>query len=224
MENQKITKRNGQTAAFDIEKITKTVERATDGFQLDKNKLLETIPSFFKNEMPASEINKALILSALNLTSVIEPDWKNVAGRLKVFDLYKDVKNYRQSGSAVPYAYENFLEYAVKNNVYSSVITEKYSKEEIKEAASFINPAYDLVYDYAGANLLIKRYLCEHNDHIVELPQEMFLTIALLIEQNEDKANRMQQVKDTYQKLADRKISLPPERQPQLLLYSRYGR
>ena len=61
MENQKITKRNGQTAAFDIEKITKTVERATDGFQLDKNKLLETIPSFFKNEMPASEINKALI-------------------------------------------------------------------------------------------------------------------------------------------------------------------
>ena len=208
MEEQKVTKRNGKTAAFDIEKITQTVERAIGDFQLDKNKLLETIPSFFKNEMQTSEINKALILSALNLTSVIEPDWKNVAGRLKVFDLYKDVKTYRQSNSARPYAYENFLEYAIKNNVYSSVITEKYSTDEIKEAAAFINPDFDMVYDYAGANLLMKRFLCEHNDHIVELPQEMFLTIALLIEQNEEKSIRMQQVKDTYQKLADRKISL----------------
>ena len=72
MENQKITKRNGAEAAFDPAKITATVERALAGFELDKNKLLETIPNFFKNGMPASEINKALILNALNLTSVLE--------------------------------------------------------------------------------------------------------------------------------------------------------
>lgn len=208
MENQKVIKRNGEAAVFNINKISATVERAIGDFELDKNKLLATIPSFIKNEIPTSEINRALILSALNLTSVVEPDWKNVAGRLKLFDLYKDIKTYRQSNCKIPYDFENFLTYAVKNNVYSSVITEKYSPEEIKQAATFINPAFDLVYDYAGANLLIKRYLCEHNDHIVELPQEMFLAIALLIEQNEDKATRLTQVKDTYQKLADRKISL----------------
>src|SRR5699024_9047126 len=59
-----------------------------------------------------------------------------------------------------------------------------------------------------GINLLIKRYLCEYDDTIVELPQDMFLSIALLIEQNADKSTRLQQVKDTYEKLADRKISL----------------
>lgn len=208
MENQKVIKRNGGEAAFSYPKITKTIERAIDGFELDKNKLLETIPSFFKNGMQTSEINKALILSALNLTSVLEPDWKNAAGRLKLFDLYKQTKIWRKSDSPIPYNYPEFLDYAVKNGVYSSVITEKYSSDEIKEAASFINPGFDLVYDYAGINLLIKRYLCEFNDHIVELPQEMFLTIALLIEQNEDKSVRLAQVKDTYEKLANRKISL----------------
>ncbi len=208
MENQKITKRNGAEAAFDQAKITATVERALAGFELDKNKLLETIPNFFKNGMPASEINKALILNALNLTSVLEPDWKNAAGRLRLFDLYKDVKNDRRTNQAVPYDYEKFLDFAVANGVYDPVITEKYNPEEIKQAASFINPAFDLVYDYAGINLLIKRYLCEFGDRIVELPQEMFLTIALLIEQNEDRSIRMSQVKDTYEKLADRKISL----------------
>lgn len=84
----------------------------------------------------------------------------------------------------------------------------KYSAEELVEAGTFIKPAYDLVYDYAGINLLIKRYLCEYNDRIAELPQEMFLTIALLIEQNEKPEKRMAQVKDTYEKLANRKISL----------------
>lgn len=208
MENQKITKRNGAEAAFDQAKITATVERALAGFELDKNKLLETIPNFFKNGMPSSEINKALILSALNLTSVLEPDWKNAAGRLRLFDLYKDIRNGRRAAQAVPYDYEKFLDFAVANGIYDPVITEKYNPEEIKQAASFINPAFDLVYDYAGINLLIKRYLCEFGDRIVELPQEMFLTIALLIEQNEDRSIRMSQVKDTYEKLADRKISL----------------
>lgn len=208
MENQKVIKRNGQIADFDISKISKTVERALQGFELDKNELLNTVPSFYKENMPASKINQALILSALNLTSVLEPDWKNVAGRLRMFDLYKDVKIYRQEKNAVPYDYVKFLDFAIKNNIYSADIKEKYSPAEIQEAAGFIVPELDLVYDYAGANLLIKRYLCEFDDHIVELPQEMFLSIALLIEQNEDKAVRMAQVKDTYLKLADRKISL----------------
>ena len=208
MENQKVIKRDGQICDFDLLKISKTIERALQGFDLDKNELLNTIPSFYKENMPTSKINQALILSALNLTSVLEPDWKNAAGRLRIFDLYKDIKTYRKEKNAVPYDYVKFLDFAIKNNIYSADIKEKYSPEEIQRAGDFIVPELDLVYDYAGANLLIKRYLCEFDDHVVELPQEMFLSIALLIEQNEDKAVRMERVKDTYLKLADRKISL----------------
>lgn len=208
MENQKVIKRDGQICDFDLLKISKTIERALQGFDLDKNELLNTIPSFYKENMPTSKINQALILSALNLTSVLEPDWKNAAGRLRIFDLYKDIKTYRKEKNAVPYDYVKFLDFAIKNNIYSADIKEKYSPEEIQKAGDFIVPELDLVYDYAGANLLIKRYLCEFDDHVVELPQEMFLSIALLIEQNEDKAVRMERVKDTYLKLADRKISL----------------
>lgn len=208
MKNQKVIKRDGSQADFSLPKITKTIELALDGFALEKSKIIETISSFFQNEMKTSEIIKALMLSALNLTSVIEPDWKNVAGRLKLFDLYKQVRRNRNAENTVPYNYPHFLDYAIENGIYSPIIKEKYSAEEINSAASFIIPEYDLVYDYAGINLLTKRYLCEYQDKIVELPQDMFLSIALLIEQDEDKSVRMAQVKDTYQKLADRKISL----------------
>ena len=75
MENQKIIKRNGQIADFDIAKISKTVERALQGFALDENELLNTIPSFYKENMPTSE--KYLIyiktLSSIDKKKTLSP-------------------------------------------------------------------------------------------------------------------------------------------------------
>lgn len=210
MSDFQIIKRDSSQAAYNFAAIKTTIDRAAAGYNLDTAPLEEALNDYVHNGISTAEIMNFLILSALNLTSVENPDWKNVAGRLRLFELYKQTArargcnhNYNQL-----YDYPAFLAQMVSTGVYSDVIPQKYSAEEIKQAASFINPAYDLVYDYAGMNLLIKRYLCEYQDQIVELPQEMFLTIALLIEQNEDPATRMEQVRDTYNKLADRKISL----------------
>ena len=205
-----VTKRNGAKQAFDLNKIQKTLDRALDGFALNRQTIEDTFSDFLKNGITTTALMDDIILKALNLASIEEPDWKNVAGRLKLFSLYKNISELRKTPKekSSPYDYATFINFAVSNGVYSSDIKDKYSDDEIKQAATFIRPEFDLLYDYAGINLLSKRYLCEFNDSIVELPQEMFLTIALLIEQNEDKANRMAQVKDTYEKLADRKISL----------------
>lgn len=208
MEKQKVTKFDGSLQAFDLTKLTAVINRAADGFGLDSQEVISSLPDFYKDGMTTSDLLKAVTMTALNLCSVEEPDWKNAAGRLKIFDLYKQVARSRKSSKAIPYDYPAFLEFAVANQIYAEVILEKYSPEEIKQAAAYINPDFDLVYDYAGANLLLKRYLCEFNDRIVELPQEMYLTIALLLEQNEPADRRMAQVRDTYTKLADRKISL----------------
>lgn len=205
-----VTKRNGESQTFDLRKIQKTLDLALDGFDLKREEIEATLPNFLKEGISTTALLDGIILSALNLASVEEPDWKNAAGRLKLFTLYKNVSDQRQTskGAASPYDYVSFVNFAIKNGIYTTDITDKYSAQEIAEAASFIRPEFDLLYDYAGINLLSKRYLCEFGDKIVELPQEMFLTIALLIEQNEDKSVRMAQVKDTYEKLADRKISL----------------
>lgn len=204
-----LIKRNGKKEEFSIFKLQRLLNEVCKGYQLDTHKPLLNLDEYLKDEMTTSDLFNALTMNVLNLTSVEEPEWKNVAGRMKMLALYKKVSQLRQvPKNEKPYNYERFLEYAINNNIYDSVIKEKYTDAEIKETANFIKPEFDMVYDYAGANLLIKRYLCEFNDNIVELPQDMFLSIALLIEQNEDKATRMAKVKDTYEKLADRKISL----------------
>lgn len=206
-----IIKRDSTHQSYDFSKIQKTLDRAIKGFDLNQAPLIEKINQFIKNETTTKEIINYLTLTALSLTSIDEPDWKNAAGRLKLFELYKQTaanRNLNHSEKSLYHDFCGFVKNTVKCGVYSSVLTEKYTDEELQEAGKFINPDFDLLYDYAGINLLIKRYLCEYNDKIVELPQEMFLTIALLIEQNAPKNIRLALVKDTYEKLADRKISL----------------
>ena len=68
---------------------------------------------------------------------------------------------YRQSGREPLYNYPQTLANNVAHGVYTDAIVRKYSAEEIAQAAAWQNPAWDMDYDYAGANLLAKRYLCE---------------------------------------------------------------
>ncbi len=204
-----LIKRNSSRQKFSIFKLQKLLIDVCRDFPLDAQKPLLNLEEYLKDGMTTSDLFNALTMNVLSLTSVEEPEWKNVAGRLKMLSLYKQASLQRGTPkNESPYDYVKFLAYAIKKGIYSSVIPEKYTQKEIEQAAGFINPDYDFVYDYVGANLLIKRYLCEYGDKIVELPQDMFLSIALLIEQDEARETRMEKVKDTYQKLADRKISL----------------
>ncbi|MDD4555952.1 MAG: ribonucleoside-diphosphate reductase subunit alpha [Alphaproteobacteria bacterium] len=211
MTDFQIIKRNGSPENYSPKKLNHIIEIATAGFDLPKEDLINDIESILKENIKSSEILGHLTLSAVKRTDVLNPDWKNVAGRLKIIELIKNTSLKRGINLKESSIYQNYLQYvknAVQEKVYTDVLLEKYSEAELIEAGKFINPDYDFVYDFAGASLLIKRYLCEHKDYIFELPQEMFLTISLLVEQNEDKSVRMAQVKDTYEKLANRKISL----------------
>ncbi len=208
--NYRIQKRSGEIVNYDVTKIRKVIDWAVDGLDVNPIKLESNVEMVLKDGITTREIQNSVVLSALRLTSVDEPDWKYVAGRLRLFDVYKDIAILRGShkNSFPIYEYSKFIKDAVSKGIYDSTILDKYSSEEIDLAATYINPDYDLCYDYAGINLMVKRYLCEFEDKIQELPQEMFLSIALLIEQDSNKEKRMELVKDTYEKIANRKISL----------------
>lgn len=193
------TKKDKLTGS-EIEQILETV---TAGLSADAHQLRELILPYLKEDSSRAETMQRLMVLALDKTTVQDPDWKYVAGRLKMLDLYQ-----KSGRGAQLYDYPRTLAENTRTGVYTAQVTDKYAPEEIAQAASFINPAFDMAYDYAGANLLVKRYLCEYQDRIVELPQDMFLTIALLVAQDEPKETRMALVKDVYEKLADRKISL----------------
>lgn len=106
------------------------------------------------------------------------------------------------------FSYGNFYETIkkmVELGVYDSRLKE-YGEEEIRELEKEIDISRDMIYDYAGANMFVNRYLLKYSGKIFELPQEVFMCIAMLLAINEE--NRVLVAKNFYNALSLKKISL----------------
>lgn len=195
----RVIRRDGSTTSLNIGKIRDVVEWACEGKKVNSIALEAGLTTRLRDGITTREIQDNLINCALEMCSPEEPDWRYVAGRLHIWSLWKDtlvVRGYQYGN------YEKTVKTQVKNRLYDERIL-IYSEAELKEAGSWINPDWDIDYDYAGALLITSRYLLKN-----ELPQEALLTCSLLLATVEELANRLPWAKKFYQAIAQRKISL----------------
>lgn len=194
-----VIRRNGKATSLDITKIRYVIEWACSGRNCSPIALEANFTTRLKDGVSTKQIQDNLIDCALGMANLDEPDWRYVAGRLHIWSLWKDTKVSRGFGYE---DYATYVQFQVKNQRYDEAIL-KYSLAELNIANTWINPNWDKDYDYAGAVLLTKRYLLAN-----ELPQEAYLTCALLLAQNEPIPNRLNVAKQFYEAIAFRKISL----------------
>lgn len=185
------------------------IDASMEGFPMEKSLLCDGILLQASADLTedTQEFYRIAANTALKLTSVDEPHWRYVAGRLKVFSLYKEIMEQRGISSA----YSDFPEYVqemVRRGIYVRDVVDAYSAEEILAVGGFLRSECDLDFDYAGINLMAARYLVQEGEHIVELPQEAMLVISMLLNKNEKVSIRLERVRKTYNMLAERKISL----------------
>lgn len=203
-----VIKRNGTKEPIDISKISKIISWAAQGLNVNPLELESSLTLTFRDDISTKEIQKELINCALKLTSVDMPDWRILAGRLLIFNLYKEAGITRKY-SAIEYNnYVQFVHEAVEKGLYDPNITKLYSDEDLKMAQSFIDKTRDYDFDFAGANLLAARYLITDKHKVFELPQEAFLTVSLLLAGAEPKGKRLEIAKLFYEMISTRKISL----------------
>jgi len=206
----KIIKRDGEVVPLDITKIRQVIEWAAESLSINPLELESNLHMRFRNDMTTKEIQENIIDTSLQLTTIDEPDWRILAARLKLMDLYKEVKTIKKC-DVFEYSSEDFVNHIIKSvefGLYDKKILENYSVKELTEIGSFINMRYDMDFDYAGANILIQRYLISQEENPWELPQEAFLTAALMIERNQPKEKRTTFVMELYELFATRKLSM----------------
>ena len=194
-----VIRRDGSYTPLDITKIRSVVEWACGSQNVNPITLEAGLTTRLRNGVTTREIQDNLIDCALGMCSPDEPAWRYVAGRLHIWNLWKDTQVSRGFG------YGNYLavvQLQVDAKRYDRNIL-KYSTAELTEAGTWINADWDKDYDYAGAVLLTKRYLLTD-----ELPQEAFLTCALLLACNEQPEVRLSVARAFYEAIAQRKISL----------------
>jgi ribonucleoside-diphosphate reductase alpha chain len=204
-----ITKNKGKRQLpFDKERLINFVDDITKEFpsitaENYKERIVKIIE--FENTFRAAEITKKLILNASDNISTEEPDWTYVAARIYLKQLYKEAAYNRSYDEDNKYGdFYGLLKTLGEKGIYSELILKEYTKEEIKQAESFIVPERDKLFTYVGLRTLVERYLAkDHDGRVFELPQERMLIVSMHLMSKEDKNKRMKLVKDAYWALSN---------------------
>ena len=173
-----------------------------EGLEIDLQSFEKYLDSIYSQGISSEKIQDILINYAVSMTSFEESDWTYLAGKLLMRKTQEGV--FKNRG----FSYGNFYETIkkmVELGVYDSRLKE-YGEEEIRKLEKEIDISRDMIYDYAGANMFVNRYLLKYDGKIFELPQEVFMCIAMLLAINEE--NRVLVAKNFYNALSLKKISL----------------
>jgi len=175
----KVIKRNGRTEELDITKIKKYTKESVEGLDNVSLSELEVDAKIqFRDMITTEEIQQTLIKTAVDKIDVDRPNWTFVAARLFLYDLYHKVSGF--SG------YNHLREYFERGEKAGRImlgLKEKYNLDELDE---YIRPERDLQFTYLGIKTLYDRYLIKDaKARPIELPQHMFMAIAMFLAQNE---------------------------------------
>ena len=196
-----IQKRNGRKELLDITKIQKMSMEATKGLEGVSQSELELDAHIkFIDGMHSKDIQDALIKTAVEKIDIDVPNWTFVAARLFLFDLYHRVGIATHGVKGEAYCHlKDYIKFGIEAGRLIPSIADGYDLDELN---SYIDPSRDLLFNYLGIKTLYDRYLIKNRKaEPIELPQQMFMAIAMFLAQNEkDKQSKAKEFYDVISK------------------------
>jgi len=210
----KIVKHSGKSEVFDRAKIKKTFERAAQGYE--DVCAFEEVYAVFKNTLaegiPTAQIMRNLRRVCLDMITTKNIAWQHVAGRLYAMEFYKKAMRSRGlsfEGIYTPQSFKDHMDDYIERGLYYKDFYQYYSPGEILQAGSWLDRQRDFSYIYSTMLAFDRRYLLNPNKQFRELPQEMYLAVALFLAIPEAKAERMSVAQKIYEATSSQQLSLP---------------
>ncbi len=174
-----VIKRNGRVEPLDISKIQKYTKAACEGLEGVSQSELEVDAKIqFRNGITTQEIQQTLIRTAVDKIDVDRPNWTFVAARLFLYDLYHKVSGFT--------GYRHLREYFEIGEKAGRILPGLKDKYDLDDLNDYLKPERDLQFTYLGIRTLYDRYLLKDKDNNpIELPQHLFMAVAMFLAQNE---------------------------------------
>ena len=181
----RIVKRSGRVETLDITKIQKNTSDAVEGLENVSQSELEVDAKLqFQDMMSSEDIQQTLIKTAVDKIDIDRPNWTFVASRLFLYDLYH--KAGRNVGGIKGQAYSHLQKYFEKGEQEGRVLLGLKEKYDLDDLNDYLKPERDLQFNYLGIRTLYDRYLLkDKNGQPIELPQQLFMGVAMFLAQNE---------------------------------------
>lgn len=178
-----VVKRNGRVEFLDISKIQKYTSSAVKDLEgVSQSELEVDAKIHFKDKITTEEIQQTLIKTAVDKIDLDTPNWTFVAARLFLYDLYHKVSGFT--------GYKTLHEYFERCESEGKILKGLKEKYDLDFLNSQIKQERDLKFNYLGIKTLYDRYLIKDSQNKpIELPQHMFMAIAMFLAQNEKNPN-----------------------------------
>ncbi|WP_456429659.1 ribonucleoside-diphosphate reductase subunit alpha [Nitratifractor sp.] len=175
----RVVKRNGRVESLDVSKIQKYTSAAVEGLEGVSQSELEVDAKLqFQDMMKTEEIQLALIKTAVDKIDIDRPNWTYVAARLFLYDIYHKVSGYT--------GYIHLREYFERGEKEGRILLGLKEKYDLDDLNDYIKPERDLQFTYLGIRTLYDRYLLKDREgKPIELPQHLFMAVAMFLAQNE---------------------------------------
>ncbi|MFZ2187275.1 MAG: ribonucleoside-diphosphate reductase subunit alpha [Candidatus Moraniibacteriota bacterium] len=212
--SMQVVKADGTKELFDIQKIKTVFDRAALGYEkmCHFDDLIEAFKKNIVDEIKTSDINQLLIKACIDLVTVENIFWQNIAARILLGNLYKQATKNRDLGQKdvySPEAYKALFDDYIECGLYYKDFYQYYSTADIIEAGRHLSLDTDNGYEYTTVVSFAKRYLLNPNKIIKELPQEMYMSVALFLAIPEKQGDRLAFALKIYRHCSQQRISLP---------------
>ena len=175
-----VTKRSGETEAFNINKIHRVLEWACNdlvGVSISEIEMRANVQLYEK--MESTKIHDLLIKSSSELITEGTPNYQTVAARLINYKLKKLVY-----GDKNPWALKDIIDHNIEAGVYDADILNQYSDAELDYIDSnIVDHSRDDDFTYAGMEQMRSKYLVQNRSDgtIYETPQVLYIMIAMTL-------------------------------------------
>ena len=202
-----VVKRNGKRETFDVNKIHKVLEWATNeinNVSISEIELRANIQ--IHDGMATDNIHELLIKSASELISDQTPNYQYVAARLVNYKIRKEVY-----GDYDPWHLTKLIKRNIELGVYDAAILDFYSEPELDNLNSYIKHDRDNSFTFVGMEQFRGKYLVQDRStkQLYETPQMLYMMISATLFSNYPKETRLRYVKDYYDGISNFYISLP---------------
>jgi ribonucleoside-diphosphate reductase alpha chain len=214
-ENQlTVTKKDGTKEVFDVTKLRIVFDRASKGLeeQCEFTDLMEAFKKNLIEDIKTEDIEKLLVKTCIDLVTVENIAWQHIAARILLGGLYKQATDNRgltHKDIYTPESYKALFDEYIEKGLYYKKFYDYYTPEDILEAGKHLSLETDETYEYTTIVSCGKRYLLNPNKVVKELPQEMYMSIALFLAIPEPKETRLEFALKVYEHCSKQRISLP---------------
>ena len=201
-----VTKRDGSIQPFDIDKVHRVLEWATEdiaGVSISEIELKANIQLY--DGILADDIHELLIKSSAEQISESTPNYQFVAARLINYKIRKEVY-----GNFTPLHLEEIIKSNIKKGVYDPAILEYYTSEELDELNDYIKHERDNTFTYVGMEQFRGKYLVQDRNtkRLYESPQILYMMVSATLFSGQQ-TDRLKYVKEYYDAISQFYISLP---------------